>query len=157
MYTVGDLTKLFIEKGIGPSDCAHLCVDVQERSSVRGIARHIAQVITPAFRQACVRNYWIHLGDHPFCEVSPEPGEEIIRKRFASTFAHTSIDNSLKALIADAVLAADGIMIVSVGGSGHFDLDVAADRESFLPVESNGEVQRARRFFGVHARRQTQG
>lgn len=60
-----DLAEHFRQAGIGPAECAHICIDCQplyvNSDHARHKARTIAERISPAFRDAGIRNYWIYL------------------------------------------------------------------------------------------------
>lgn len=102
------LRETFQQAAIGPADCAHLCVDVQNVFAEKRIAKHIAATITPAFREAAIPNYWgffsfdVDENGMPcgnlfsFCEVRPLPGDPVIEKEGMSTFKDTDLDNRLK-------------------------------------------------------------
>lgn len=110
------LAAMFKREAIGASDCAHLCIDVQEKyvlpnewcaDSYEDIANHIGQSIAPAFRKAGIPNIWICFstqldanrlpaGDYSFCKVRPLDSEPVIPKRRANSFTSNKLLNLLE-------------------------------------------------------------
>lgn len=104
--TAFDLARLFREKALDYTKCAHLCVDVQKIFAIPEVATHIAKNINPVFNRHGIVNYLIAMGDFDesgmpvgsdaFCAVTPLPGDQVVRKTRASAFGGSNIDARLK-------------------------------------------------------------